>query len=68
MKKITKLIMRYSPLLLIQVLMSVGVSICVTRGNSIISTLVDDMLQGQAVIYYVVCYLYCLEYSLLTKV
>lgn len=49
MKKITKLIMRYSPLLLIQVLMSVGVSICVTRGNSIISTLVDDMLQGQAV-------------------
>lgn len=45
-KKITKLVIKASPLLLLEIITSIVVSLCVTKGNSIISTLVDEMLQG----------------------
>lgn len=45
-KKITKLIMKAGFLLFLEVVMSICVNICVTRGSAMISTLVDDMLHG----------------------
>lgn len=46
-KKITNLVLKASPFLLIELLMSICVNLCVTQGNSMISALVDDMLQGK---------------------
>lgn len=49
-RTITKLVMKASPYIMIEILMSICVNLCVARGNSIISLLVDGMLQGDLLI------------------
>ena len=48
-KKILKPVLQASPLLLLEIIMSLVLSVCVTKGNSMISALVDEMLQGISV-------------------